>query len=624
MGEYGRGAVLDEFSFMTGQNAIATLTALRRTTLAFVPCAVLRIVTQMHPEAYAFIGRTVSRKIHTLFQIDSGAAAPKRTVAVVGVSPSVSLDGFCHTLRLALESSGVSAYVCGSALLDSADSTGFASFRAGSRRQKHALQESLVLTHLNDIEDAHDVVIFKADPDASSWSLLCVAQADLVLFVAGSLDRPAVSKLEVDLRAANPGVRRELVLVHLCADKDAPQPPQRTREWIEIIGDLGAHHHVRYHPYDAARDVLHFKSDFRRLGRWLVGRSVGLVLGGGGARGVAHMSVMRALEEAGIPVDLVGGTSIGAFMGALYSTTGGDTLAMHGPVARFAADMASLWLKIRDLTLPLVSYVKGKQFNQMLVRVFRDTLIEDLWLPFYCVTTDLTDSRQVVHRNGYAWKYVRASMTLTGLIPPVCDVGLGADARVHYLVDGGYTNVVPVDVMRRMIGDRGTLIAVDVQAAWSLEGEDYGDDLNGWWLMWRRLLATFGFVMPRIPTNGDIQAHLAYVSSVIQGARAAEEVHIDLAFNPPIKEYSVLQFEQAKAIQEKGLVYARNEVAKFVDALVREDDKRLVLFGLRRAVPERGEEGMALVHAATEARFVGNLRTSTSLQEGMMLGGGSF
>ena len=100
--------------------------------------------------------------------------------------------------------------------------------------------------------------------------------------------------------------------------------------------------------------------------------------------------------------------------------------------------------------------------------------------------------------------------------------------------------------------------------------------------MWRRLLASFGFPMPRIPTGSDIQSHLAYISSVIQGARAAEEIHVDLTFNPPIKEYSTLQFDQVKAIQERGLQYARGEVTKFVDKLVAEDDKRLELFGLKR------------------------------------------
>jgi len=422
------------------------------------------------------------------------------------------------------------------------------------------------------------------------------------------------------------------------------------------------HHHVRYHPYNAIKDVSHFKSDFRRLARWLTNQSVGVrhllvlvvvfclfidfafssiiastlffsnknsharlpkkkvVLGGGGARGASHMAMLRALEEAQIPVDIIGGTSIGAFMGALYASKGGDTMDMHSSLWRFAEEMSSLWLKVRDLTFPIVSYVKGAQFNQMLVRVFRDTLIEDLWLNFYCVTTDLTDSKQVVHRNGYAWKYVRASMTLTGLLPPVCDVGLGADSRVHYLVDGGYTNVLPVDVMRRLIGNSGTLISADVQAEWSLEGEDYGDDLNGFWFMWRRLMSSLMIGSPpRIPTASDIQSHLAYVSSVIQFGRSANEIRVDLALAPPIKAYSVLQFDKAKEIEERGLVYARAEVTKFVDQLLATNDKRLVTFGIKKAstLPDdfdEADETEFTIVGATDGKFVSKKSSHLSFE----------
>jgi lysophospholipid hydrolase len=90
--------------------------------------------------------------------------------------------------------------------------------------------------------------------------------------------------------------------------------------------------------------------------------------------------------------------------------------------------------------------------------VFEDQLIEDLWLPYFCVSSDLTDSKEVVHRNGAMWRYVRASMTLTGYLPPVCDPvvdDVTGEEKVHYLVDGGYMNNLPVDVMRSLVGPRG-------------------------------------------------------------------------------------------------------------------------------------------------------------------------
>jgi lysophospholipid hydrolase len=586
--------------------------ALRRSSLAFVPRTMMRVVTKLHPEAYAFIGRTVTRKMQAMFQHDAGGGSEggsgprKRSVAVIAASPNVALDAFCLTLKQALQSIGVSALVCSSLEVNAA-STGLS--RTGV---PELLEEALALSKLNDLEDQHDVVLFKADPDASIWSRMCVAQADVVLFVCNGADRPMMSVLEMELRSSNPGVRRELVLLHVVAHHPSATgeagganaaAPGHTREWIEIIGDIAMHHQVRYHPYDPSKDVAHFKSDFRRVGRFLTGQAVGVVLGGGGARGAAHLAVLRALEEAQVPVDAVGGTSIGAFMGCLYSLKGADTLDMHGPFYRFAQEMASLWLKVRDLTFPIVSYVKGTQFNRMLVRVFGEVLIEDLWcvgggqraqsnspglpqrLNFFCITTDLTDSKQVVHRNGYAWKYVRASMTLTGFLPPMCDVG--PDSRIHYLVDGGYVNVLPTDVMRQVVGDHGLVISVDVQAEWSLDGEDYGDDLNGWWFLWRRLLGR----APRIPTGSDIQSHLAYVSSVIQFGRAANEIKVDLSVAPPIKAFGMMQFEKVKEMQQLGFEYAVVAVKEWLAKLKASDEKRVRSFGAtgpasrRMAVP---------------------------------------
>lgn len=247
----------------------------------------------------------------------------------------------------------------------------------------------------------------------------------------------------------------------------------------------------------------------------LLGRSVGVVLGGGGARGCSHLSVVRALENEGIPIDFIAGSSIGAFMGGLYAWKT-DNLYMIPVVAKFSAEMSSTWKKIRDLTFPITSYFTGLAFNRSIVKLFQGKKIEDLWLPFFCMSTDLTDSKAIPHRNGALWRYVRASMTLVNFMPPICDVIMDDDnpnsKRVHYLADGGYMNNLPVDIMREMIGPKGTIIAADVQSDWTFAGDDYGDYLNGWWYLYK-WLNPWGKT-PKIPTSSDIQTQLAYISSV--------------------------------------------------------------------------------------------------------------
>lgn len=107
-------------------------------------------------------------------------------------------------------------------------------------------------------------------------------------------------------------------------------------------------------------------SDFARLARRLCGRSIGVVLGGGGARGISHIGVLRALSERNIPVDMIGGTSIGAFIGGLYAKEG-DLVSTFGRAKRFSGRMSTLWRILTDLTYPTVAYTTGESLTFGLV-----------------------------------------------------------------------------------------------------------------------------------------------------------------------------------------------------------------------------------------------------------------
>ena len=247
---------------------------------------------------------------------------------------------------------------------------------------------------------------------------------------------------------------------------------------------------------------------FGRLGRRILGRSLGLVLGGGGARGLAHLGIFRAFKEAGIQVDLIGGTSMGAFIGGLLAREG----LMNYPrilqlVGQFCDAMNSKWRQILDLTYPATSWFTGHGFNRALWKLFGFSGIEDFSVPFYAVTTDLTRSGLQIHRSGPAWKYIRASMSLSGLLPPVCDSRDGT-----LLVDGGYLANVPIELMKKGTltelseltvkdeqGDQrrrdalcaSIIIAVDVGRASDRVPIFYGDSLNGWWVLIQKLTDYF-------------------------------------------------------------------------------------------------------------------------------------
>ena len=230
--------------------------------------------------------------------------------------------------------------------------------------------------------------------------------------------------------------------------------------------------------------VHHLREDdsttFARLARHLAGRAVGLVLGGGGARGFAHLGVIRALEELGVPVDIVGGASIG---GAVSMPT-----AQGQPAAQATATIKHYFRALLDYTLPVVSLLAGRRITGVIQEFSGSWDIEDLWLPYYCVSSSMTTARTVVHRRGNLARAARATVAIPGVLPPVVEGD-------ELLVDGGVLNNLPLDVMREL-NPTGPVIAVHVVAKNGPRAKsDFGLALSGWtlmanrWLPWRRRVA---------------------------------------------------------------------------------------------------------------------------------------
>lgn len=300
----------------------------------------------------------------------------------------------------------------------------------------------------------------------------------------------------------------------------------------------------------------HAAQDVERLARRVLGTSVGLVLGGGGARGLAHVGILKVLQSdvAGIPVDAIGGTSIGALVGGLYARDA--NLYATGALLRvFSSLMSSRWRLAYDLTYPFCAWFTGESFNRALWRIFAERLLEDMWIPFYCITTDISHSRMTVHHTGLAWRAIRASMSLSGFLPPLWDEGN------RLLLDGGYTNNLPVDVMLTRAPHVRHVIAVDVGAERTDIDEAYPDEVSGLWLLLKRLL---GLRNP-VPNLAEIQGRLAYVACTErinavkeQAQRPASGIHY---LRPPVQAFATLEFDKFPQILRVGEVYATELMA---------------------------------------------------------------
>jgi NTE family protein len=200
--------------------------------------------------------------------------------------------------------------------------------------------------------------------------------------------------------------------------------------------------------------------DCARLARLIAGQAVGLVLSGGGARAYAHIGVVRALREAGVPLDVVGGTSMGAIVAACIAMGWSDEEIENRIRSAFVETNP-----LGDYVLPVIALSAGKRVADRLREHFGETLIEDLHTPFYCVCTDLMSGMPYVYRAGKVREALRATISLPGILPPV----VAPPNRL--LVDGAVLNNFPVDVMRET--HRGPIIGVDVARRSGLDLNDY-------------------------------------------------------------------------------------------------------------------------------------------------------
>uniref|UniRef100_A0A3Q1J8X3 lysophospholipase n=1 Tax=Anabas testudineus TaxID=64144 RepID=A0A3Q1J8X3_ANATE len=557
IGEYGRGDLIGVVEALTHQNRATTVHAVRDSELAKLPEGALSSIKRKFPQVVTRLIHLLGQKIlqqvngpltarslalHTPgSKWDAGNQASNlSTVTVLPVSEEVPLTAFTLELQHALLAIGPTLLLTsdiikqrlGAAALDS-------------------VHEYRLSSWLGQQEDIHRIVLYQTDYTLTPWTQRCIRQADCIIIVGLGEQDPAVGELERMLEGSAVRAQKQLVLLHR---EDGP-PPKSTVDWLNMrkkcwisflicrsdqaLNFLELYQRVFEKPADR-------HSDFSRLARVLTGNAIALVLGGGGARGCSQVGIMRAICEAGIPVDIIGGTSIGSLMGALYAEDRSHS-RMRIRAKEWAMEMTSVFQKVLDLTYPVTSMFTGAAFNSSISNVFKSKQIEDLWIPYFNITTDITASTMRVHTDGSLWRYVRASMSLSGYLPPLCDPKDG-----HLLMDGGYINNLPADVARSM--GAKVVIAIDVGSRDETNLTNYGDSLSGWWLLWKRLNPLAEKV--KVLNLAEIQTRLAYVCCVRQLESVKNSDYCEY-IRPPIDRYRTLEFGKFDEIAEVGYQHGK-------------------------------------------------------------------
>jgi NTE family protein len=485
-----RGETVGEMAVLSGESRSATVVALRDTELIRLAKRAFDKLIDEHPKSLRFVTNLLVKRLREPPRLAPSEGAPK-TVAIVPCNPELAGMGFARALAKAFKELGRNACV-----LD-----------------QHAAERPI--EWFNALEADHDIVLYDADADTPMWTRLCLRQADRIVLLVDA-KRP-LSFMPDAFKMALSSPRRALIELVLHTDGPVTAPSEAFA--LMQIFPSAQHHHVR-------KEV---PRDFRRLARMITGQAAGIVLSGGGARGLAHIGVLRALREAGIELDLFGGVSMGSIVAAGAALEWDDQTLGERMRAAFADGNP-----VGDYTLPLIALARGRRTTSLFRKHFGDHQVEDCPSPFFCVSANLTTSNLKVHRTGPIWLATRASTSIPGVLPPVID---GSDI----LIDGGILNNLPIDVMSEM--RRGPIIAVDAS-------RDYGfkatiDDLDH-----RSLRQLLSHARQGTPNILRVLMAATTISSLWQLRRLRNQV--DLLIEPPLAAVSMLDWKSYNFTVEAG------------------------------------------------------------------------
>lgn len=608
LGEYGHGASIGEVEVLTASRRTNSLIAVRDSETARIPRTLFEMLSLQNPSIMVKVSRIVANRSLEASKRDR----TNTLIATTSKSSVVEINNDYKTITILPATNGLPVREFADKLvhaLRALDRRVIALDRTStlSHLGRYAFDERLAQLRLSGyfayLEEVYQTVVYICDsPLKSSWTSTCISQGDCILLLADAEDYDCAANVgdyERLLLKLKTTARTELCLLH-------PEPsvfPGSTSIWLKNRIWVQGHHHIHMEvpkqaapkPHKRKSNMLTdlatklstkanpnikmkflnvksramnsliklnartnkaenvpvlYKNDFMRLARILSNEAVGLVLGGGGSRGISHVGVVTALEKHGIPVDLIGGTSIGSFVGGLYAKEN-NIVSIYGMTKKFSRRIGAVWRMLFDLTYPVTSYITGHEFNRGIWKVFGVHEIEDFWIRYFCNSTNITTSTMEIHERGYAWRFIRASMSLAGLLPPITYNGL-------MLLDGGYLDNLPV--MEMKVRGAKHIVAVDVGSVDDRTPMNYGDTLSGFWVLLNRWNPFSKH--PNVPNMMDIQLRLAYVASV-NALEAAKKMPGVMYLRPPIDDYATLDFMKFDEIYNVGLAYADDTIGRW-------------------------------------------------------------
>lgn len=520
LGETAPGEAIGEIGLLTNETRSASLWATRDSRLVRISQTAFDALAEENPDLLRRLARIVVNRLRK--KTSSYRFSPR--VSNIAIVPARAKNGttrFADDLRTTLARFGSTMHLTSERIDQLVGVPGIAMAPPGSA------EDSRLGNWLAEQEERQRFVLLEADAEATEWTRRCIRQADLILIVGNATDDPIATGAELELIHDADSVRSVRHVLVLLQSASA-QSISGSARWLDAR-TVDEHHHVRQG----------MPADLERLARIVSGNAIGLVLGGGGARGFAHVGVYRALFERGIPVDWVGGSSIGAVFGA--------GMAMGWEPGRVQEEARLSFVKenpFGDYTIPLVSLLRGKRIDRLAQRSFAGD-IEDLLIPYFCVSTNLSEASLTIHERGSLWRAIRASVSLPGVLPPAVE-------GKHLAIDGGILNNLPIDIMRNR--SVGKVIAVDLSVGKEYQF-DYAEIPGPLRILLSRMPFTRKLHVPGIVT-------LMMKATVMASAVHSKTVRSDatLLLNPPVGGFGLLATGDFEEIVEVGYQHAREKL----------------------------------------------------------------
>jgi predicted acylesterase/phospholipase RssA/CRP-like cAMP-binding protein len=517
--ELGRGEVVGELGLLDRAPRSATVRAVRDTTLAAFSSSTFEELVATSPQMMLNVTRGILTRLRRPAQPRFDRAASLTVAVTAKTDAEVLVSGIVEEIARFGTAKHLSS--------DRVDRT--LNRTAISQASTDNVGVPRLAEFMHEADVGNDHVILQTDGAMTPWTRRALRQADRVVVVCSpnpdAAERSLISEIFATLDGAN-HVATMLGVLHP-ATTDRPRGTAALTSAWKID------------------DVVHVRegssADLGRLARLASGHGYGLVLSGGGARGFAHLGVLRALNEQGIPVDEVAGCSMGTVVAA------GIALGHEGETLIELAEQQ--FDRLLDYTLPIVSLVKGSRITRNIDETFGSWDIEDLWLPFYCVSTNLTTSQLEVHRRGPTARAIRASVAIPGLLPPVPYEG-------DLLVDGGVLNNLPFEMMRDT-STVETIIAVDAAPDQGPPAKaDYGMSVSGF----RALGASLRRSKSVYPSVTSVLLRSMLTGALRNQKASIADSSIDLLLTLHLPGIGLLEFDRSREVADAGYEASKTTV----------------------------------------------------------------